>query len=73
MTPTAESILGTLPQERLLDLSRAFGFGYRGSESKRALLKLLGAQLGAQLPAIVRELGRDELRAACRAPRTGGR
>ncbi len=67
MTPTAESILGTLPQERLLDLSRAFGFGYRGSESKRALLKLLSVQLGAQLPAIVRELGRDELRAACRA------
>jgi hypothetical protein len=66
-SPTAESVLVTLTQERLLDLSRAFGVGVHTGRSKRDLTSKLAAQLASELPSIVRELAREELRAACRA------
>jgi hypothetical protein len=68
MEPTSASVLATLTQERLLDVSRAFGIGLRSSYgSKAELVDTLGARLAGQFPALLREMGRDELRGACRA------
>src|SRR5690554_6526609 len=69
ISPNAESLLGSLTQERLLDLARSMGMGLRREErsSKRALVHTLAERLHDQLPTIVREMGREELRAACRA------
>lgn len=65
--PTPQSVLEVLTQERLLDLSRAFGVGLRsGRETKARMASRLGDQLARELPALLRELGRDELRAVCR-------
>ena len=65
--PTADSVLEALTQERLLDLSRAFGIGLRsGREAKGRMAGRLGEQLSGRLPTLLRELGRDELRAVCR-------
>ena len=56
-----------LTQERLLDLSRAFGIGLRsGRETKARVAARIGIQLEGRLPTVLRELGRDELRAICR-------
>lgn len=61
--PTADSVLEALTQERLLDLSRAFGIGLRsGREAKGRMAGRLGEQLSGRLPTLLRELGRDELR-----------
>ncbi len=66
-TPTPESVLDALTQERLLDLSRTFGIGLRsGRETKANMASRLGQQLQGRLPTVLRELGRDELRSACR-------
>ena len=68
MTPTSESVLASLTQGRILDLSRVFGVRLQaGREPKRKLASVLAMQLEGRLPLIVRELGSDELRAACRA------
>ncbi len=65
--PTPQSVLETLTQERLLDLSRTFGIGlHRGRETKARMASRLGEQLDRRLPTVLRELGRDELRAVCR-------
>ena len=65
------SILGALPQPRILDLARLFGVRLRaassGASQKRQLAALLGAQLEGRLPLILRELGREELQLVCRA------
>ncbi len=67
LRPTPQSVLEVLSQERLLDLSRAFGIGLqRGRESKARMIDRLGQQLTGRLPVVLRELGRDELRVACR-------
>ncbi|HET6612248.1 MAG TPA: hypothetical protein VFG83_09675, partial [Kofleriaceae bacterium] len=60
-------MLETLTEQRLRDLSRTFGIGLRsGRETKARMAALIGAQLTAGLPAVLRELGRDELRTVCR-------
>ena len=65
--PTLESVLDTLTQPRLLDLARLFGSDIREpSTTKDRLVRRLGGQLRGGLPALLRELGRDELRVACR-------
>lgn len=66
-TPTPQSVLEVLNQERLLDLSRSFGIGLRsGRETKARMAAHLGTQLSGRLPTILLELGRDELRSVCR-------
>ena len=65
--PTIASVLDTLPQPRLLDLFRLFGADMRDpSTSKERLVFKLAHQLRGGMPALLKELGRDELRAACR-------
>lgn len=67
-TPSPVSTLGALTQQRILDLSRVFGVRLRStSATKKQLAQLLGAQLDGRLPAILREFGREELVAACKA------
>jgi len=66
--PTATSTLAALTQQRILDLARVFGVRLRStSATKKQMAQLLGAQLDGQLPAVLRELGREELAAACKA------
>jgi hypothetical protein len=65
--PSLESVLGTLAQPRLLDLYRLFGCEVRdAASSKDKLVRKLASQLQGGLPRLLRELARDELRAACR-------
>ncbi|MFW5740408.1 MAG: SNF2-related protein, partial [Myxococcota bacterium] len=65
--PTIASVLDTLTQPRLLDLARLFGSDIREpSTTKDRLVRKLAAQLRGGLPALLRELGRDELKTACR-------
>jgi superfamily II DNA or RNA helicase len=63
------SVLEVLARERLLDLGRVTGTSLRAARDKKGeLVGLLGASLGeARLPEVLRELGRDELKAVCRA------
>ncbi|MCG8556097.1 MAG: DISARM system SNF2-like helicase DrmD [Proteobacteria bacterium] len=66
-TPTPQTVLEALNQERLLDLSRSFGIGLQsGRQTKGRMAAHLGSQLSGRLPAILLELGRDELRSVCR-------
>jgi hypothetical protein len=65
--PSLESLLDTLPQPRLLDLFRLFGADMRDpSTPKDRLVVKLAHELRGGMPALLKELGRDELRAACR-------
>lgn len=65
--PTAQSVLQALPLPRLLDLCRVFGYGFRGpKEAKAEIIQRLAEQLNQRLPALLGELGREELRAQCR-------
>jgi Helicase conserved C-terminal domain/SNF2-related domain len=65
--PTPASVLQVLTQERLLDLSRAFGIGLQaGRETKAAMAARMGQRLSERLPTVLREFGLEELRAACR-------
>jgi hypothetical protein len=60
-------VLDTLAQPRLLDLYRLFGCEVRdAANSKDKLVRKLASQLQGGLPRLLRELGPDELRAACR-------
>lgn len=67
--PTLKTVLGSLSRERLYDLGRVMGAGLRETKStKTKLVDALGAVLGQdRLPAVLHELGRDELRAVHRA------
>ena len=66
--PSSESVLVNLTQQRILDLGRKFGIGLRGGrDTKKNMAATLGGLLSEQLPAVLDELGRDELRLACRA------
>ncbi|MCC6875159.1 MAG: hypothetical protein IT378_12700, partial [Sandaracinaceae bacterium] len=66
--PTSASILGALTQPRILDLARVFGARLRaGNAPKQRLAALVGSQLDGRAPFFLRELGREELRAVCRA------
>lgn len=65
--PNPTSVLEALTAERLLDVSRTFGIHVEGGkETKARMADRLGSQLDGQLPTVLRELGRDELRAVCR-------
>jgi len=65
--PTADSILGVLTSARLLDLCRLFGCEVHDiTGGKERLVHKLAEQMTGRLPAVLRELGRDELRAVCR-------
>lgn len=62
--PTTASVLPSLTGERLLDLCRLFGCEVRDTARHRdQLIQKLAPQ---SLPALLREMGRDELRAVCR-------
>lgn len=66
-TPRSESVLSTLSGARLLELCRLFGCEVHDmSGGKDRLVARLARQLTDQLPAILRELGREELRVVCR-------
>lgn len=71
---TLETVLGALSRERLYDLARVMGAGVRETKStKPILVRTLSTVLGAErLPAVLQELGRDELRAVCRAHNADG-
>jgi hypothetical protein len=65
--PTVDSVLGVLPGARLLDLCRLFGCEVHDiTGGKERLVGKLATQMTGRLPAVLRELGRDELRAICR-------
>jgi superfamily II DNA or RNA helicase len=65
--PSIESVLVTLSGARLLDLCRLFGCEVHSiAGGKDRLVGKLAQQMVARLPAILRELGRDELRVVCR-------
>jgi hypothetical protein len=67
-TPTPASVLGALTQHRILDLARVFGARLRStSATKKELAQSLGLQLDGQLPTLLREFGREELAATCKA------
>jgi hypothetical protein len=60
-------ILATLTRSRLLDLCRLFGcHAYVNGGGKERVVERLAAQMEGRLPTLLRELGRDELRAICR-------
>jgi hypothetical protein len=65
---TPGSTLAALTQRRILDLARVFGVRMRSTSATKAqLAQALGAQLEGRLPAVLRELGREELAATCKA------
>lgn len=68
-TPTTATVLDALTRERLFDLGRVFGAGLRSSrQTKAAVAKSLAGLIGDdRVLEVLRELGRDELRAVCRA------
>lgn len=69
-TPTLETVLAALSRQRLYDLGRVMGAGLRETKTakKTALAQTLSVVLGEErLPAVLHELGRDELRAVFRA------
>ena len=64
---TVESVLGTLSTPRILDLCRLFGCEVHDvGAAKDQLVAKIGRQLEGRLPALLGELGRDELRLVCR-------
>lgn len=66
--PSVASVLSLLPKPRLLGLLRVFGSELReGPASAQQLASHLARHLGSDLPKLLRELGRDELRAICRS------
>lgn len=69
VTPSTATVLDVLTRERLFDLAHVFGAGLRDArQSKAVAAKTLARALGdARLSDILPELGRDELRAVCRA------
>lgn len=68
--PSTATVLRTLSLERLFVLGREFGARLRASSKQKRseVAALLADNLGdGQLPEVLRELSRDELRAVCRA------
>lgn len=66
---SVHSILTAVTRERIYDLARVFGLRMRPRRGeKKELVEHAAAALGDErLGAVLRELGRDELRAVCRA------
>ncbi len=64
---SARSVLELLPKARLLELSRELGVVVKSSATKEDQVGVLARKSPGALPAILRALGRDELKRACRA------
>jgi len=65
--PTVSSVISVVSAGRILDLCRLFGCEVcEITGGKDRLVAKLSGHLGGRLPAVLRELGRDELRAVCR-------
>lgn len=65
--PTVESVLSALSGPRLLDLCRLLGCEVRDiSGGRDRLVRKLADHMSDRMLAVLRELGRDELRAVCR-------
>jgi hypothetical protein len=63
--PSPRTVLELLPKARLLELSRDLGVVVRSSANKEEQVSALARGQGG-LPGILRALGRDELKRACR-------
>ncbi len=64
--PAPRTVLSALPKLRLAELGRELGLDVTGSQTKDTQIEALLPALPA-LPDLVGRLGRDELRAVCRA------
>jgi hypothetical protein len=64
--PSVESALAVVGGGRLLDLCRTFGCEIHAAGARDATARKLADHLSGKLPALLRELARDELRALCR-------
>jgi hypothetical protein len=64
--PSVESVLGVLSTMRLLNLCRLYGCEVHHASKRDRLARTLSELLRHRLPALLGELGRDELRAVCR-------
>lgn len=65
--PTARSVLGSLTQERLVEVGRLFGVPIDLKTPRPRILDLLVTAARTTLADVLGTLTRDELRAACRA------
>jgi superfamily II DNA or RNA helicase len=65
--PSTRSVLLTLPKRRLLDLGRDLGIVLLDAATRDGQVDALLAGGARELEGLVRALGRDELKAACRA------
>ena len=65
-TPTARSVLDSLPQERLVEVGRLFGVPIDLKTPRPRILDLLVTATRTSLADVLGTLTRDELRAACR-------
>ncbi|MGO9833387.1 MAG: DISARM system SNF2-like helicase DrmD [Polyangiaceae bacterium] len=65
--PSTRSVLQTLPTRRLLDLGRDLGIVFPDSSTRDGHVDALLAGGAPDLEGLVGALGRDELKAACRA------
>jgi hypothetical protein len=66
-TPTARSVLETLTKPRLALVGRELGAPVPASGAKETQIETLASSPALDLSSLLRLLGRDELRAACRA------
>ena len=64
--PSPRTVLQLLPKPRLADLSRELGVVLKGSMNKEDQVAALARKGRPSLPVILRALGRDELKRACR-------
>jgi hypothetical protein len=67
MTATSRTVLGTLPKPRLLELGRDYGVALDPGLQRDALAEALAGSVRIVFRDLLGHLGRDELRAACRA------
>lgn len=66
MPPTPETVLRTLASTRLVEVGREFGVGLSAEAPKDSLVRRIADAGNVELPSLLRVLGRDELRTACR-------
>jgi hypothetical protein len=67
MPATSQSLLATLPKARLIDLGRDYGVALDPGQAKEAQVEILVGSGRIQFRDLLGRLGRDELKAACRA------
>jgi len=66
-TPTNESVLSVLTKARLEDLGRQLGLVLPVEGKKDELVRAMAESGQVRFPELLRSLGRDELKSACRA------